>query len=340
MSGSRDSRANRPKRSPAMEQFFRAKGEHPDALLFFRMGDFYEMFFEDAVLASQLLDLTLTSRGTDGDGVNIPMAGVPHHAASGYIARLLEQGQRVAICEQMEDPSKVKGIVPREVVRVVTPALVLDPDALDARASNYLAALFSTPGKHGLAALELGAAEARAATLEGEADVLTELVRLDAREILTHGVSDALADSLRRALPKAVLRKFEAAQLAAAQAEPSVTQAIQAAAAASSVQIGEAARAALAMALDYTRRAQPGTPLDLERIVPYDTHSTLLLDEAAVRNLELVSTLAGERRGSLLHFLDVTKTSMGARALRRRLLAPLTEVEPIRRRHDSVEAFV
>jgi DNA mismatch repair protein MutS len=109
-----------------MQQFFRAKEEHPDAILFFRLGDFYEMFFEDAILASELLEITLTSRGADEHGIAIPMAGVPHHAASSYIARLVEQGQRVAICEQMEDPSKVKGVVPREVVRVVTPGLVLE----------------------------------------------------------------------------------------------------------------------------------------------------------------------------------------------------------------------
>jgi DNA mismatch repair protein MutS len=141
MTAGASDRDKRSRRSPAMEQFFRAKQDYPDAIIFFRMGDFYEMFFEDAVLSSSLLDLTLTSRGTDGDGIAIPMAGVPHHAAPGYIARLLEQGQRVAICEQMEDPAKVKGIVPRAVVRVITPALALDADAIDARRPNYLVAV-------------------------------------------------------------------------------------------------------------------------------------------------------------------------------------------------------
>ena len=146
-----------------MEQFFRAKQEYPNAILFFRLGDFYEMFFEDAVLVSSLLDLTLTSRGNDPDGVAIPMAGVPYHAAAGYVARLLEQGQCVAICEQLEDPSKVKGVVPREVVRVVTPALALEPDTMDARCQNYLAAVVLSDSRCGLAILELGAAEVRAA---------------------------------------------------------------------------------------------------------------------------------------------------------------------------------
>ena len=123
------------KRSPAMEQFFRAKQAYPDAILFFRLGDFYEMFFEDAVLVSEVLDLTLTSRGADAQGIAIPMAGVPHHAASGYIARLIEQGYRVAICEQMADPSKVKGIV--------------IPDNLNASTEYPIAALTKAPNAAG-----------------------------------------------------------------------------------------------------------------------------------------------------------------------------------------------
>ena len=127
--------------TPVMQQFFRAKEQYPEALLFFRMGDFYEFFYDDAVEASRLLDLTLTSRSKSAEDEPIPMAGVPHHAATGYIARLLELGKKIAICEQLADPSTVRGIVPRAVVRVVTPGLVLDPEVLDARAHNYLASL-------------------------------------------------------------------------------------------------------------------------------------------------------------------------------------------------------
>jgi DNA mismatch repair protein MutS len=127
--------------TPVMEQFFAAKGQYPDALLFFRMGDFYELFYDDAKLAAEVLDIALTSRGKDRQGEDIPMAGVPHHAAAGYLARLLEKGFKVAICEQLADPSTVKGIVPRGVVRVVTPGVALEPDALDARTDNVLAAV-------------------------------------------------------------------------------------------------------------------------------------------------------------------------------------------------------
>ena len=127
--------------TPVMEQFFHAKTQYPDALLFFRMGDFYELFYDDAIVAARALDITLTSRGKDRAGEDIPMAGVPHHASAGYLARLLEQGFKVAVCEQLADPATVKGIVPRGVVRVVTPGLSLDPDTLDARADNSLVAI-------------------------------------------------------------------------------------------------------------------------------------------------------------------------------------------------------
>ncbi len=140
--------------TPFMQQYFDAKSKYPDALLFFRMGDFYELFHEDAVIAAEALDIVLTARGKGREGEEIPMAGVPHHAAAGYLARLLEKGFKVAICEQLADPKTVKGIVPRGVVRVVTPGLALEPDSLDAKADNYLVAVHAGSPR-GLAALEM-----------------------------------------------------------------------------------------------------------------------------------------------------------------------------------------
>ena len=323
--------------SPVMLQFFRAKDQHPDALLFFRMGDFYELFYEDAVIASQLLDLTLTSRSKGPVGEAIPMAGVPHHAAAGYIARLLEKGQRVAICEQMVDPSKVKGLVPREVVRVITPGLVLDPDALDARAHNYLACVARAGGTAlGLATLELTTSEARACVVADLALLLAELVRLDPRELLVPAGDEPLLDTLSRALPRAALREVPA---------PDVKRTLETAFGAETARalvarLAPEAAAAAAGALAYALDAQHGVTLAVADVLAYDPSAQLVLDEAAVRNLELVRTLSGEKRGSLLHLLDETRTAMGARLLRRRLLAPLTEIPSIRRRHDAVEAFV
>ncbi|MEY4581377.1 MAG: hypothetical protein RL701_6080 [Pseudomonadota bacterium] len=329
-----------------MEQFFRAKHEYPDALLFFRLGDFYEMFYEDAVLASSLLELTLTSRGNDADGVPIPMAGVPYHAAPGYIARLIEQGQRVAICEQLEDPSKVKGIVPREVVRVITPALALDADSVDARRPNFLVAIVAQPSsdgegaapRFGFAVLELGAAEVSAASFGSETELFAELARCEPRELLLHDISDALGKSIARLLPRAAARTQLTACLDKARDEPQIAAII-------ALQpeprvFDAAATEAVRLVLGYTLAAQPGAPLDVQRVLAYETGNLLALDEAAVRNLELVTTLSGEKKGSLLSLLDGTHTPMGARLLRRRLLAPLARVDGIRRRHDAVQCFV
>jgi len=317
-----------------MEQFFRAKQSHPDALLFFRMGDFYEMFFEDAVLGAELLDLTLTSRGSDENGIAIPMAGVPHHAAPQYIARLLEKGQRVAMCEQMEDPSKVKGVVPREVVRVITPGLTLDPDALDARAENYLASISGQDsGPFGLALIELSTSEARACELPSRGELISELVRLGSREALIDAALVETAKEIRLALPNIAMQTVSDEQAKAAATDPRLAGVLAQSAPDFSAHVQRAA----ATALGYAQRSQPMAQLDVTRIALYNPNDQLLLDETAVRNLELVSTLSGDRKGSLLQLCDATKTSMGARLLRRRLLSPLTDVAAIRRRHDSVE---
>src|SRR5512146_1163767 len=169
--------------TPVMEQHAAAKRAHPDAIVFFRLGDFYEMFGEDAVLGARLLDLTLTSRNR-GKPDEIPMAGVPHHAAAGYVAKLLELGHKVALCEQLADPSKVKGIVPREVVRVITPGLVTDREQLDAGVNNYLAAVELTRGGAGLALLDLSTGELAAAELADAPLLIAEIGRAHAREVL------------------------------------------------------------------------------------------------------------------------------------------------------------
>jgi DNA mismatch repair protein MutS len=324
-----------------MQQFFRAKDQAPDALLFFRMGDFYELFYEDAVIAAELLDLTLTSRGVGPAGEPIPMAGVPHHAAAGYVARLLEKGQRVAICEQMADPSKVKGIVPREVVRVVTPGLVIDAETLDARSNHYLVAVAvgrdGTPAL-GIATLDLSTSEARACTVADEALLFAELARLDPRELLLPEGADELHKRVAALLPRAAIRSVSPAAAPGAELEAILGAASARRAAA---ELAPLALSAAAEALRYARQAQRGVGAPpATEVLPYDPARLVVLDDAAVRHLELVRTLGGERRGSLLATLDETRTPMGARMLRRRLLSPLLDVAEIRRRHDAVQAFV
>jgi DNA mismatch repair protein MutS len=323
--------------SPAMQQFFRAKERYPDALLFFRMGDFYEFFFEDAVEAARLLDLTLTSRSKTADDEAIPMAGVPHHAATGYIARLLELGKKVAICEQMADPATVKGIVPREVVRVHTPGLVVEPEVLDARAHNYLASVVLEGEGAAVVTLELSTNELRGCLLADAAAVLAELLRLEPRElVLSERAGAELGAVLARLLPKCV----QSARVASDDETALLTRVLG----------DEAARdarthqprlvlAAAVQALAYADAHQPGGGLRVAALSRYSPSDQLSLDEAAIRNLELVRTLSGERRGSLLSVIDATCTAMGARALRRRIVAPLTDVAAIRRRHDAVESL-
>jgi DNA mismatch repair protein MutS len=319
--------ARKKEHTPVMRQFLRAKAQHPDAIIFFRLGDFYEMFYEDAGRAAAILDIALTSRGTDPDGAKIPMAGVPHHAAAGYLATLLRHGEKVAICEQLGDPSSTRGVVPREVVRVVTPGLCLEPDALDARAENFLVGV---TGKGGIAALELSTGTLRACAVDIGPQWVGELVRLDPAEVLVEEGVRELEAVVRQTLPKAAVRVAVLESKAhddssfgggvdELQAEP------------------EAARAA-AFVLDYAKAHQPDFQIHVTTL--YSAGDRLVLDDAAVRNLELVRTLAGERRGSLLDLLDETKTPMGARALRSRLLEPLTDIDRIRRRHDAVELFV
>jgi DNA mismatch repair protein MutS len=318
--------------TPVMKQFLDAKAEHPDALLFFRMGDFYELFYDDAPIAAKALDLTLTARNKDKDDP-IPMAGVPHHAASSYIQRLLEQGFKVAICEQMADPSKVKGIVPRKVVRVVTPGIVFDEAGLDAKKNHWLVAVSTDGEKFGIAALDMSTGELIACEAPDAPTAGAELLRLDPAEVLAPAGSSAATDVLLSARPRCVVRLDEY-EVAGAEAwltktlgdEPKHASALL--------------RKAAARVIAEARNCEAGKDPPVRRLQVYELGDTMLLDDATQSHLELVRTMAGETRGSLLAEIDETCTAQGARMLRRRLLAPKTELAEIRRRLDAVEFFV
>ena len=184
--------------TPMMRQYFEIKSAHPDAILFFRLGDFYEMFLEDAIVASRILDITLTSRNK-GAADEVPLCGIPYHSCQPYIAKLVQHGHRVAICEQVEDPKAAKGIVRREVIRVVTPGLVIDTDTLDPRRNNYLAALApGGAGRWGLACVDITTGEFRATESAALAEIATELAARDPAEVLIPegAEGDTLLDQL------------------------------------------------------------------------------------------------------------------------------------------------
>jgi DNA mismatch repair protein MutS len=354
-----------------MRQYLDVKDRHPDAIVFFRLGDFYEMFFEDAVIGARLLDLTLTTRDKGKDDA-VPMCGVPHHAARVYIAKLTELGHKVVLCEQTEDPKLAKGLVKREVVRIITPGVVLDDDVLDPKLPRYLAALVpgAKPGaapvpaapprgrsraaaaptaepvaervEHmvGLAYLDATTGELCATELPLTA-ALDELVRVAPREVLAAAghVADGNDKSPLAAIRARYRMPWNAAEIpddAAARAElgPIVPREVT----------GEASSLAIraaATAVAYARATQPTGALPVVRLALYEPGDAVVLDEAAIANLELTETLIGRRKqGSLLDVIDDTATAPGGRLLRRWLLYPLVDVPQIRRRQDAVAWLV
>jgi DNA mismatch repair protein MutS len=315
-----------------MRQFLEVKDRYPEAIVLFRLGDFYEMFFEDAVVAARLLELTLTTRDKGKEDA-VPMCGVPHHAARGYIARLTELGHRVVIAEQVEDPKLAKGLVKREVVRIVTPGVILDEEALQPKAAHYVAAIAVEEGGAALAYLDASTGEFRATELADRAALDDELARVAPRELLVQAPDDAELAPLRKRLAAA----FTAVPLAAL--EPA-RELLAAAGLDARAPSPLAARAA-ATVLAYAQATQPAGKLPIRTLELYRAGDAVVLDETAIANLELVETLMGrDKRGSLLSVVDDTCTAPGGRCLRRWLLYPLTDPGAIRGRHDAVGNLV
>jgi DNA mismatch repair protein MutS len=331
-----------------MLQHAAAKRAYPDSIVLFRLGDFYEMFGDDAVLCSKILDLTLTSRNK-GKPDEVPMAGVPHHAAHGYIGRLLAAGHKVAICEQMADPATVKGIVPREVVRVLTPGTVTHSEHLDANRNNWLAAIeldagpvANDPqtGEVGLALVDVSTGEVGVAVLPNFTTALAELCRVAPREVLL-GVAEPATDAseppalalLKELLPDTALRVTRSlSPRELAQGLPGLGN--------DAALIPPLAQRAVLALLRFMGECNPTQPFPLGRIRPWASLTTMGIDPVAQTHLELVRSMSGEKTGTLLWVLDLTCTALGARLLRRRLLSPLLDVSAVRRRLDQVEVFV
>ena len=321
-----------------MRQYLDVKSRYPDAIVLFRLGDFYEMFYDDAVYAARVLDLTLTTRDK-GKEDPVPMCGVPHHAVRSYLGKLTELGHRVALCEQLEDPKVARGIVKRDVVRVITPGVVLDEESLDPRAPSYVAAAVGDArGGYGFAFLDVTTGEFRA-TEAPSADVLVEEIgRVAPRElVLGRGDADrALGEVIRPGFPRLP-------RAAVDDGDPAVElpRAFGAAFDVTLLQRLPRAAAAAAAVLRYARATQPGAELPLVGLQIYARTDSLIIDEQARAHLELVESLQDRRRaGSLIDLLDETRTAMGGRLLRRWLLFPSVELATIRRRQDAVERLV
>jgi DNA mismatch repair protein MutS len=328
--------------TPIRKQYLQIKREHPNAILFFRLGDFYETFDQDAEIASRELDIVLTSRNV-AKGVRVPMAGIPYHAAENYLARLIEKGYHVAICEQMGD-QPVKGLVPRQVTRVVTPGTVIEPGLLPGDANNYLACIVLQDGRAGLAYADITTGEFAATELEGEdlaAALRAELIRLRPVEVLhpdTAPLGDGVADpglpGHATAWPawrfepgrceQALLRHFQAGSLDGFGLRG----------------LPFAVRAAGGI-LQYLGETQPAALKLLTRMSSYQLSEFMGLDAATRRNLELTETLRGAgKRGALLEVIDRTVTAMGHRLIAQWLSRPLLDVSRIRLRLDGVSYLV
>jgi DNA mismatch repair protein MutS len=319
--------------TPMIKQYLEVKEKYLDAILFYRMGDFYEMFFEDAKIASEILDIALTSRDKSKED-SVPLCGVPYHAASGYIQKLVDRGFKVAICEQMEDASQAKGLVRREVIRIVTPGMVLEDDFLKPKANNFLMAISLGEERFGLATLDASTGDFLAAEVNTVQSLLDEVMRVEPKEIILPEPAKGQAPirHLMKTFPGALYSPLPQDVFDEARSQERLKTfglslpegKLQA----------ERAVGAILFYVQETQKAQPG---HLSRLQFYQIHDYLVLDETTRRNLELFENLQTRtRRGSLLDILDETVTSMGGRMLKRWLSSPLMDLAKIQDRLDKV----
>ncbi len=330
------------KQTPMLKQYLEIKEQYPDCILFYRMGDFYEMFFEDAITASRILEITLTSRDKKSDSP-VPMCGIPHHAAANYITKLVKKGKRVAICEQVENPRTAKGIVKREVVRVITPGLITLDDGLKSRENNFLVSVAkAVKGKKmAIAALDISTGEFKATVLKDSDMLLGELFRLQPRELLLpeYLSNSNLVTRIEQALPGIYISWRQDRWFSLSRAEEILKEHFEILTldGFGMTAMPEAVSAAGAL-IAYCRETQKGRVDHIDRILPYNLERYLKLDEATVRNLELIAnSLDGSVKGSLFSILDKTVTAMGGRLLKKWLLYPLLNIDDIEARLSCVE---
>ncbi len=332
--------------TPMMKQYREIKAKYPDAILFFRLGDFYEMFFEDAKLASSILSIVLTKRGSKGPsgaGTEVPMCGIPFHSALNYITRLIKRGHKVAICEQVEDPKLAKGLVRREVVKLITPGTVIEDALLNGKANNYLAGLFVSGGKAGLAFADISTGEFYVTELDW-----TEPPEAALEEISRFLPSEALLPlSLEKTSPGFVLALKARGMLLnftedynfdPEQAESRLKKHFKCASLEGyGINPESPALPAAGAVLEYLLESQKNSISHINRLIPYSATGHMVIDDATRRNLELTEKMTdGSSEGTLCGVLDRTVTAMGGRLMRRWIMEPLLLVDPINERLDAV----
>jgi DNA mismatch repair protein MutS len=336
------------KNTPMMEQYLSIKESYPDAILFYRMGDFYEMFLEDATKAASILEIALTSRNKNDDAP-IPMCGVPFRAADNYIAKLIGNGCKVAVCEQMEDAAETKGLVKRQVVRVITPGMILNEELLDKGSNNFLLALAKTRDVAGIAYLDISTGTFRATQIESRQskiplELIEEALKIDAKEILlpANFEKDPVYAHIRRAFSgrqityldktdfsledakERLLNKFKTRSLEGFGAEH-MTAAISAAGA----------------ILAYVQNTQMQDTRHIFQIIPYDLKNFLVIDDRSCKNLEILTNIQTlDKKGTLIHVLDRTITAMGSRLIKNWTRYPLVDKRQICERLDCIDEIL
>ena len=323
-----------------IKQYLSIKEEYPDAILFYRMGDFYEMFFEDAQVASRVLEITLTSRNKKEESP-VPMCGVPHRAVSGYIARLIDHGYKVAVCDQIEDPATAKGLVKRDVVRVITPGMIIDDAFLDKRSNNFILAVIRHGDLTGLAYLDISTGGFRVTESDDFGAIVNESLRIAPSEILLAESSktDPQIASIRGALAEISMTYLEDSEFEYKRCYNRLTEQFKTISlegfGCEALTAGVQAAGALVF---YVRETQKQKIEHFSRIEAYTLDNYLMVDDISCRNLELEKNIqSGTRRGTLIGIIDHTRTAMGARLLKSWLRYPLIDIEDIKARHQAVQ---
>ena len=328
------------KMTPMMQQYLQTKEEYPDCILFYRLGDFYEMFFDDAITASKELEITLTGKNC-GLEERAPMCGVPYHAVDSYLNRLVSKGYKVAICEQMEDPKLAKGIVKRDVIRIVTPGTNLDMQALDETKNNYIMSIVYIADRFGLSVADVTTGEYMVTEIESSGKMMDELTKFMPSEIICNEafyMSGMNLDDLKNRLGITIYSLdawyFDDALCRKTLMEHFQVKSLQGL----GLEDYDCGMIAAGALLKYLEETQKNSLSHLSRLTTYTTGNYMVLDSSTRRNLELVETLREkQKRGSLLWVLDKTKTAMGARTLRKYVEQPLIDKASIKKRQDAIE---